>query len=466
MDITYFKSYLSLVAGFSLGILLPLIVTGGMLSQEMLVFYIITLYSALRIAKIINSKDIKPLESTFYIFVYVFFGVAPLSQVLMNEFPWAGHAYNSDIIIKAGFVIIIGILFYELGLFLGRKKKEGDVQVRSAKVNLGFVSFLGVALCLFAVSSRGGFQNLFLPRNELSATLDALGYESTSSLILTVLIRVPVFITFLFALILYLDKENKNILLKSNFRLFLLVLFLGILTLITNNPISTSRYWVGTIYLGTFFTLIKWDKLTQTWLVLFILSLMLIIFPYADVFRNSLDAELNFTPLVQIMSGKGDYDSFQQVMNVIKFTSIEGFSLGMQLLGVLFFWVPRSIWPTKPIGTGATVSEALGFSFTNVSAPLWAEFYINFSIIGVILLFIIYGYVSARLQIKYELSKKMKGVNFYRLFVPIFTAYQLFLLRGDLLSSFSYLAPVFIFIGLGFGFRRHKTIKINKKKYI
>lgn len=455
MGASYLKIYTSIITCIGLGVLLPVFFMDGKFELGMFIFYAITFYAALRLALIILSEKIKMLETTFYIFVYVFFGIAPLSQVLMHEFPWAGKYYSPNLILLAGLTVAVGIIFYEIGLFWGRNKKENQV-LRPTKVHLKLISSIGIMLCIFTVFARGGFQNLFLPRNELSATIESMQIDTTSSLILTVLIRVPIFIAFMFALLKYLDKKNKNILLKSNTPLILLLIFLGVLTLVVNNPISTSRYWVGTVYLGIFFTLIRWNRLTQPLIIIVVLTVLLFIFPYADIFRNSLDVELEISPLPEIMSGKGDYDSFQQVMNVIEYVSYNGLSWGMQFLGVLLFWVPRTIWPDKPLGTGLTVSEEMGFAFTNVSAPLWSEFYINFGIIGVIVMFVLYGYVCARLQINYELSRKLKGINFYRLFVPIYAAYQLFLLRGDLLSSFSYLAPVFIFIVIGFGFKMFK----------
>lgn len=452
MGIAYLKVYLGLIIFILMGLFFPIYMVNGQVSVDMLLFFCVAFYSALRLALIIRSKNIKMLEMTFYIFVYIFLAIAPLSQILHSEFPWRG-IYDSKSILKGGLVVVIGIIIYELGLFFGRRNKNQITLPKKRDVNLKLISVVGVACTIGAIMAKGGFQNLFLPRNELTSAVESLGIGGTSSLIFTVLIRVPVFIALMFALLVYLDKENKNLLLKSNFPLLCLIAFLGILTIIANNPISTARYWVGTIYIGVLFTALKWTRLTQPLFLILILSVLLIIFPYADVFRNSLEFNITFQPLSEIMSQKGDYDSFQQIMNIVDYASYYGITYGMQFLGVLFFWVPRSVWIDKPIGTGATVAEGLGYPFTNVSAPLWSEFYINFGLIGLIVLFFAYGWISSRLQIKYEMSRVQKEINFYRIFVPIFSAYQLFLLRGDLLSSFSYIAPVFIFIFIGFNYK-------------
>jgi len=49
-----------------------------------------------------------------------------------------------------------------------------------------------------------------------------------------------------------------------------------------------------------------------------------------------------------------DFDSYQNFAIVF----FEDFiTYERQLLGALLFWVPRSIWPNKPIGSGAFVDN-------------------------------------------------------------------------------------------------------------
>ena len=58
---------------------------------------------------------------------------------------------------------------------------------------------------------------------------------------------------------------------------------------------------------------------------------------------------------------------------------------GKQLLGAMLFFIPRSIWPSKPIGSGATIAIYQRQSFKNISCPIIGEAIINFGIIGVII---------------------------------------------------------------------------------
>jgi oligosaccharide repeat unit polymerase len=461
MGISYLKIYLGIVFCMFFGLIIPAILMKGAVSFEMLPFYLITLYSSIRLALIITSTRMRMLEMTFFIFVYVFFGVAALSQVNLNEFPWGAGTYNTTSILNGAFIIMSGMAAYELGLFFNKIKSSDNV-LKNYDVNLFLVVSVGLFSFIIGVIGKGGFQSLFLPRNELTALAQSLGVDTTIGLVFTVLVRIPIFVALMFAILLYIDKKKENLLSRSNFLLLLLIIILMILTLVANNPVSTARYWVGTIYIGLLFSVIKWNRFTQPIILLFITTVLLIVFPYADIFRNSLNIEITIRPLTEIMASKGDYDSFQQVMNIVDYTSYFGITYGMQFLGVLFFWVPRTIWFDKPIGSGATVAEGLGYQFTNVSAPLWSEFYINFGFLGLIILFFLYGWGSAKLQIKYEISKRNKMINFYRIFVPVFSAYQLFMLRGDLLSSFAYVAPIVLFIAVGLRAKRIKNIVLRK----
>ena len=82
-----------------------------------------------------------------------------------------------------------------------------------------------------------------------------------------------------------------------------------------------------------------------------------------------------------------------------KYVEEFGISWGNQLLGAILFFVPRSIWPSKPLGTGHTAIVALDqHYFSNVSAPLIAEGYVNFGIVGVVLFALAAGWIFRKLD--------------------------------------------------------------------
>lgn len=62
----------------------------------------------------------------------------------------------------------------------------------------------------------------------------------------------------------------------------------------------------------------------------------------------------------------------------VEYIAENGTTNGRQLLGCFLFFIPRTIWKTKPIGSGALVAEIIGQEHTNISMPFIGEGLINF----------------------------------------------------------------------------------------
>jgi hypothetical protein len=100
---------------------------------------------------------------------------------------------------------------------------------------------------------------------------------------------------------------------------------------------------------------------------------------------------------------------------------------------VLFFWVPRSIGPDKPIDTGILLANFRGYSFTNLSSPLWAEFAINFGVVCTLLLMIGFGAGVVILDLRLPRAFAVGGTA--AIIGAILPAYMIILLRGSLLQA-------------------------------
>ena len=61
---------------------------------------------------------------------------------------------------------------------------------------------------------------------------------------------------------------------------------------------------------------------------------------------------------------------------------MHGMQWGRQLLGALLFFVPSAVWSGKPLASGIFIANYLianySMWFTNLSAPLIAEGYLDF----------------------------------------------------------------------------------------
>src|SRR5699024_6386774 len=116
----------------------------------------------------------------------------------------------------------------------------------------------------------------------------------------------------------------------------------------------------------------------------------------------------------------GDFDSFSMLIRAIIVIEQRGIFWGYQLLGSLFFFIPRSIWSTKPVGSGYTVGKILNWDFTNVSMPLIGEFYMNFGQLGVIILAILLGTILKKLDSSYfqHINNSNSHISFIEIVFP------------------------------------------------
>ena len=94
-----------------------------------------------------------------------------------------------------------------------------------------------------------------------------------------------------------------------------------------------------------------------------------------------------------------DYDAFSMFTCAVYRTGDDGFAGGSYLLSVLLFFVPRGIWPDKPVASSIDLGQFLmqhhsGW-FDNLSCPPFGDFYMDFGSFGVIACGLIYGVVLA-----------------------------------------------------------------------
>ena len=209
------------------------------------------------------------------------------------------------------------------------------------------------------------------------------------------------------------------------------ILFL--LLFISIPPTGVARLLAAAIYIPVvlflFPSLRKKDNLS-----LLVCFGILVIFPLLNIFRFysehlSFDIKVCFSQFEDL-----HFDAYSMMMRVIKDDIV---TYGNQLLGALFFWIPRSVWPSKPVGSGYFVAEQTELSFNNISMPFWGEGYINFGYLGVIIFAIALAIVIARIDSKFwnrvVTQQNLEPIKYYLLLGLL-----IFILRGDMLSSTAY----------------------------
>jgi hypothetical protein len=328
---------------------------------------------------------------------------------------------------------------------------------------LSIFAMMGIIIIIWKL---GGIESVFLPRTEQIIMLIEFskGENQVKLQLLSTFLRVPIFIALILLSAIWLHDRKKS---KGDdyFTFWKKCLLLGVLAvnLFINNPISSPRYWFGTIVLSLIFLMARWrSKISFSFLTTGIIILLLFIFPFADMFRYSTNIDKSVLQeagsISEPLINKGDYDTFQQLINTTAYVEDNGIAFGKQMLGTLLFWVPRNVWSGKPVPSGVMVAAYKGYEYTNLSMPLWGEAYIDGGILGVILIFVIYGIIVSVIENIY-INNYANVPNFLNVFVPVYAAYQLFMLRGTLMSAFAYFIPIVMFMFIATKSNRRNNIR-------
>ena len=203
------------------------------------------------------------------------------------------------------------------------------------------------------------------------------------------------------------------------------------------NPLTETRYLTLSSAIIIFMIFVRRPNAIYKngiWLVM--LSTMFTLFPPLRELRMQGKFEVQEGPLAYLQHA--DVDGFQSIMNVISMVDDRGHYYGLQILSAVFFFVPRSIWPGKSVGTGDLAAHYAQYVNFNVSSPLPSEFYADFGWLGVFIFGVMSGWF-----IRF-LDRQLIEDNSWRfLIATAVTGYLMILLRGSLIGV---IAPVVVLV--------------------
>jgi oligosaccharide repeat unit polymerase len=441
-----------LLASLALGLPALIIDTsreGHHLNFLALMGWSLTIYAATRLAAAAAAGKPRFLTLTFFVYVYVWLGLAPLVQLSANQFPRFG-IYSGSHVLLAFVIVWLGLGAYEVGRLLGNRplfpERVRGIRLEVTWRRLACVSVAVLILSALLIWRLGGVLTLFLPRNErLALILQTSGNQVAEGYILMSLLRVPPFVVLLY-LLLTAKSWRRTGRLRAAHSFLIGIFFL--LNVVVNNPIGSPRFWFGTIVFSLAFLLMRWHgSRTFTIWVVGLIALMVVVFPFADIFRNVVaikgDRIIGASISSELVSN-GDYASFQQLISVLPFVENRQFSLGAQGAAALFVFVPRRFWTSKSVDTGELVAENMGYGFTNLEMPLWGEAYVDWGLLGVAVYFLVFGFGSAAIERAYT-RRRTKSIVFAAIFA-VLGAYQILVLRGTLVTATAYAYPLFGFL--------------------
>jgi hypothetical protein len=301
------------------------------------------------------------------------------------------------------------------------------------------IAILAIATAAY-YAVRLGFSNLFADRT-IVARLRAAAWPdlATSSIVFVI----ATYVCMLAAHALLLSG-----LASREFTAKLLVAAACMSAVLVANPVSTARYGAGSILLSFACLLGAFSSAPRT-RVSMVATLygLLFVFPILDAFRRE-RVSASRDGFFAEYAGNGDYDAFAQIANSLQYVSTMGPDWGRQLLGVILFWVPRSAWQDKPVDTGALLAEFRGYSYINLSAPIWAEAIVALSWVGLVVVLFGLGYLSGAVDARIAPALLTRKNNVWAVLGGIVPFYSLIILRGSLLQAAGGLAAMLICLAL------------------
>ena len=232
------------------------------------------------------------------------------------------------------------------------------------------------------------------------------------------------------------------------------LLLMFVLVAITENPYTEKRNALGPVYLGLILVLFQNWFSSRNRRMLLLVSGMVLVFPAIAVFTQNHKAILGQFSMDQFWSQIADhyfsinYDSWANVYTSVEIVRVHGLQWGHQLLGSLLFFVPSSLWTSKPLATGIFLGNYLiahyDMWFTNLSAPLVGEGYLDFGYAGVVAYAAVMAYLVTFLNSLARRQDKWAAL-------PLATYASVFLmivLRGSLMIAMGFGVAAFLAFGL------------------
>lgn len=404
------------------------------------------------------ERDYSPFLSAYITFNYLFFLLAPMVQIksialndglFPNNYPFS----DVEVIYSNMAILIFHVLFFFSYLFFKKRylKKTPQHVFEPSKftpVTLMIVLIISVVTLIFSF-------------DYLEALIEMSHWRSNKLYEISVskqlILKKVLYMMPLGAIVIgmhYLKKHRKVT--NNTIWMFLIMVGLFLLFLYFKNPLTEKRNAIGPIYITMIFLFAPKLLNSNSKSFLFLFFSLVILFPLVSGLTHldaSLDEIVNNPELIlEHYEEEGiiqtfntlHYDAFANVMATVDYSVNKGLTFGYQLLSGLLFFIPRSLWASKPLSTGELIGdyviEDYGFVYSNLSNPLVAEGYINFGLLGVILMAVLLSLFIVKFMNWLRSNDPLKKIMaFY------FAVHLLFLLRGDFTNGFSY------FIGTLFG---------------
>ena len=422
-----------------------------------LILWGITYYS------IFLEKKFSPFLSVFVVFNLLFFIVAPIIQIdyivkdsleggrFIQKFPFT----ETTCLRANAYLFIFNLIF-----FISYVKINNNLRVKPIEVPIEKVSkyknipvvLMALALLTIAIIVINFSTILFQFQNEFYKEVEA---TTTSKYLIVQKFLFFIPISGVVLAYCYL-KKGKTKTANYYFVVLYLIFFIAIVFFL-KNPLTEKRNALGPIYITLIFLFFKKILDTNFKTMRFVFLSMILLFPVLTILthsRYSLSQMIakpnvlvtNFEYLhVTDAFNSLHYDAYPNFLATIDYFDKKEVVYGEPLLGSLLFFVPRSIWHSKPETTGFKIGnylvEKYKFNFNNLSNPYISESYLNFGFLGILIYPVVLALIFRKMIIWLKGNDILKSI--FAFYVAI---YLMYFLRGDFTNGFAYLVATYLAI--------------------
>jgi hypothetical protein len=385
----------------------------------------------------ISNRNLN-LDTIIWVFMYAFFFLAPVVQLNGDYAVFPNSlGIEESYVLKTNLLILLwNVLFLLFRRRINREQMETNTDsIDDYKLLLHTIDWKVRMVYFFIAFFTFIFVFVKLKWQFFLGYADYGDIFSNKALLLILSISLSgiAFANWIFAFAQWKDK-------KKLFNLFYFTLS-SIALLYLVNPVNNNRSYIGfcAIFIIYFF---YHKKFSSGKFLFFILFGLFVIFPFLNLFRYGFQTAVEWPSFNELMFEQLTelhFDAYSNIIATFHYCQLHGLSLGYQMLGVLFFFIPRSLWVNKPLSSGEAVGDYISslrsIKFTNISNPIVSEFYINFGI---------YGVIGGAILFAIIINKLDSRVKMARYAYSLFAGYLFIIYRGDLMSAFAYCFGTYI----------------------
>jgi oligosaccharide repeat unit polymerase len=391
---------------------------------------------------VVVDKSSGGMSFIFVLFFLFFIAFPAYIQISNNVYPWRDVGYSSDILASGYFYLLVFNVFFVIAHYFFNKKVVG---LRfGSKHDEGYLQSIVCFVVIFSVLSFPLTKSaLFIPRIDV---FDTAGEGLVIQLIM--IGRSVTLLALVSSLILLKDffSYKNSLIFSASFICFLVYNYI---------PALPRFQFLGSV-LAVFLLFINFYS-AKVKILGFVFSFVFLIylFPSIKVIGKGggvdevIEALLSIDIIDYVL--RVDFDGFMQIVDTVIYLDGDGvYRYGMNFLGVILFFIPRSIWPSKPLDSGGIVSEFNGYFYNNVSSPIVAESLISFGLLGVCFVACFFGFFVSKIE-----NSVLKGAGrHYLILYCLLAGFMTIILRGALNGVAPQFASAFLLMLLVHYFRR------------